>query len=171
VCEKGGSVPDEEREMPSVEDEEMAEVVQAADEAADDAISSEVGGKAGDTSFDVDIIAEMTIDENSELEKPSQALVKPETEEVIGNASEITTDVTGLPVPIVPAETGIQSPAALEPELPTAQSMRDKLHSLIADLGTAMLTREEVNAFEDLFWDAKEKLYGAGKRGRQPVDM
>jgi hypothetical protein len=174
VSEKGGNVTDEERDMPSVEDEEMADVVQATEEAAGEAISSKEGGKAGDTSFDVDIIAETTSDENSELEKSSQALVKLEIEsreEVIGNASEITTDVIGVLVPIAPAETEIQSPAALEPELPTAQSMRDKLQSLIADLDTATLTREEVNAFEDLFWDAKEKLYGAGKRGRQSVDM
>lgn len=50
---------------------------------------------------------------------------------------------------------------------PNMQSMRGKLQSLISELATATLSREEVNVFEDMFWEAKEKLYGAGRRGRE----
>jgi hypothetical protein len=50
--------------------------------------------------------------------------------------------------------------------LAPAPSLKDRLKSLIDDLGTVSMTREEVNAFEDMFMDAKEQLYGAGRRGR-----
>lgn len=49
---------------------------------------------------------------------------------------------------------------------PAMPSMREKLQSLIGELATAVLTRDEVNVFEDMFMDAKEKLYGAARRGR-----
>ncbi len=172
--EKAVHVQEEGLEMPVVEDEEMAEVVQAAEVATNEAISSEEGSKAGDTSFGVEAIAETTIDENSELDKLSSLAIELDVEsreEDVGNSPEITTDATGLPVAISTTEREIQPPATSEPGLPTVQSMGDKLKSLIADLDTAALTREEVNEFEDLFWDAKQKLYGAGKRGLQSVDM
>jgi hypothetical protein len=42
-----------------------------------------------------------------------------------------------------------------------------KLQSIIiGDLGTKALSREEVNEWEDLFFDAKQELYAAGRRGR-----
>jgi hypothetical protein len=44
--------------------------------------------------------------------------------------------------------------------------MKDKLQGLILDLQTAALSREEVNSFEDMFMDAKEQLFAAGRRGR-----
>jgi hypothetical protein len=69
-------------------------------------------------------------------------------------------------VSIVEVNTRFSGEQPQTEEVPTAQSMRDKLQSLISDLDTASLTREEVNAFEDLFMDAKEKLYGAARRGR-----
>jgi hypothetical protein len=53
-----------------------------------------------------------------------------------------------------------------EAEIPTAQSMKSKLESLISDLASAVLTRGELHVFEDMFMDAKEMLYGAGRRGR-----
>lgn len=52
------------------------------------------------------------------------------------------------------------------PKVSTMRGLTDQLQRLIGDLATAALTREEVNIFEDMFMDAKEKLYGAARRGR-----
>jgi hypothetical protein len=51
-------------------------------------------------------------------------------------------------------------------QVSTMEVMRQKLQSLMNDLTTASLTRAEVNEFEDMFMDAKEKLYRAARRGR-----
>jgi hypothetical protein len=45
--------------------------------------------------------------------------------------------------------------------------MKGKLESLIDDLRSAALGREEKREIEDLLDDAKEQLYGAGRRGRE----
>ncbi|KAI9051873.1 hypothetical protein LZ554_004130 [Drepanopeziza brunnea f. sp. 'monogermtubi'] len=54
--------------------------------------------------------------------------------------------------------------------LVTVESMADKLQSLLKDLQTASLSREDVNRLEDLFMDAKGHLYDAARRGRRPAD-
>ncbi|RAL63296.1 hypothetical protein DID88_004372 [Monilinia fructigena] len=53
---------------------------------------------------------------------------------------------------------------------PTSQSIKEKLLSLIKDLKTAALSRREVDEIEDVFMDAKSKLYEAGKRGKRLAD-
>lgn len=53
---------------------------------------------------------------------------------------------------------------------PTSQSIKEKLLSLIKDLEIAALSRREVNEIEDVFMDAKSKLYEAGKRGKRLAD-
>jgi hypothetical protein len=47
---------------------------------------------------------------------------------------------------------------------PTYQSMRAKLSGLIDDLGKASLTRSEISDMEDLFMEAKIKLFGTMRR-------
>lgn len=61
---------------------------------------------------------------------------------------------------------------ATEPTVaaPTYQSIKERLLGLINDLDMAALSRREVHDIEDVFMDAKSKLYGAGKRGRQLAD-
>jgi hypothetical protein len=49
-------------------------------------------------------------------------------------------------------------------DLPTYQSMRTKLSSLVDDLGKASLTRSEISDMEDLFMEAKIKLFGTMRR-------
>ncbi|PQE24404.1 Rap1-interacting factor 1 protein [Rutstroemia sp. NJR-2017a BVV2] len=49
-------------------------------------------------------------------------------------------------------------------DLPTYQSMRAKLSSLVDDLGKASLTRSEISDMEDLFMEAKIKLFGTMRR-------
>lgn len=53
----------------------------------------------------------------------------------------------------------------------TVQSMKDKLQSLITDLHSAALSRQEINELEDMFMDAKRVLYDARLRGRQLADV
>lgn len=56
------------------------------------------------------------------------------------------------------------SPPALRAT--TAQIVADKLQNIITDLSGGVLTRDELHRLEDLFIDAKEALYKAGKRRR-----
>ncbi|KAJ8070516.1 hypothetical protein OCU04_000890 [Sclerotinia nivalis] len=53
---------------------------------------------------------------------------------------------------------------------PTYQNIKERLLSLVKDLGDAALSRDEGNEMEDMFMDAKVQLYGAIKRGRQLAD-
>ncbi|KAF7959072.1 hypothetical protein EAE96_002589 [Botrytis aclada] len=53
---------------------------------------------------------------------------------------------------------------------PTYQAIKERLLSLVRDLGDAALNREEGNEVEDIFMDAKVQLYGAIRRGRQSAD-
>jgi hypothetical protein len=48
----------------------------------------------------------------------------------------------------------------------TVRNMRSKLQSLIGDLKTVMLSRQDVYELEDLFMDAKRQLFEAERRGR-----
>jgi hypothetical protein len=48
----------------------------------------------------------------------------------------------------------------------TFQSLKARMQSVIAGLGLAAFSRAQVNEMEDIFMDAKENLYGAGRRGR-----
>jgi len=41
------------------------------------------------------------------------------------------------------------------------------LESFIEDLKSAALSREEISEYEDMFYDAKEHLYGAARRWRE----
>lgn len=53
---------------------------------------------------------------------------------------------------------------------PTFQNIKERLLSLVKDLGGAALSREEGNEMEDMFMDAKVHLYGAIKRGKELAD-
>lgn len=55
----------------------------------------------------------------------------------------------------------------LREEIPTYGSVQAKVQSLVRDLALVAFTREQVSSLEDMFMDVKEKLYGAGRRGRQ----
>ncbi|KAF7893227.1 uncharacterized protein EAF02_000765 [Botrytis sinoallii] len=62
---------------------------------------------------------------------------------------------------------GIVEPATVAP---TYQTIKERLLSLVRDLGDAALNREQGNEVEDIFMDAKAQLYGAIRRGRQSAD-
>ena len=107
-------------------------------------------------------IADTTIDDSDFLES-SSAMRKS-----IHDNMDISNMVGQAPTPSIEALRGASAPVQAESQegAPTMRSMREKLQGLISELGTAALTREEVNVFEDMFMDAKEKLYGAARRGR-----
>ncbi|KAH7327508.1 Rap1-interacting factor 1 N terminal-domain-containing protein [Rhexocercosporidium sp. MPI-PUGE-AT-0058] len=138
------------------------------------------------TSSNVDFVDETRIDETSLFDTSP---VEPENdidEEVISRHSA-ELPVAGPPVreadaepveqvePEVPFEPAVMPeleviPTAPEPQRVTMQSMKDKLQSLLSDLETSALSRQEVHEMEDIFMDVKRKLYDAEKRGRASMD-
>ena len=59
------------------------------------------------------------------------------------------------------------SATGLTNQPPTFNSIKERMGSLINDLGRSSLTRAEVNDVEDMMMDVKEVLYGAARRGRK----
>jgi hypothetical protein len=140
------------------------ELAETAEEGRGDVNSSREGLKDSD----VEVIAETTIDESSLIGSSADALREAATHEETGvtNVVEHIAISSGEPSQICHPPQDASSRNGSVEEVISAQGMRDKLQSLISDLDTASLTREEVNRFEDMFMDAKEKLYGAARRGR-----
>lgn len=110
-----------------------------------------------------EVIADTTIDDSDSLE--SSAAMRNKS---IHDKMDISNMVEQVPAPSVEILRGAGAPvqAGSTEGGPAMRSMRDKLQGLISELATAALTREEVSVFEDMFMDAKEKLYGAARRGR-----
>lgn len=107
-------------------------------------------------------IADTTMDDSDFLES-SAAMRKS-----IHDRMDISNMIEHGPTQSVEVLRGASAPVQAESQegAPAMPSMREKLQSLIGELATAVLTRDEVNVFEDMFMDAKEKLYGAARRGR-----
>jgi len=97
------------------------------------------------------------VDSMRPVARSSQELAQIEQEVGVQSSEEL--GQRGHPL----ADAEVQTEAE---EASTAKSIRERLQSLIGDLGKAVLTRQEATAFEDMFMDAKEQLYGAARRGR-----
>lgn len=118
---------------------------------------------------DVEFLGETRIEGSNSFDNLNH-VVKPEQEI---EQEIVVTDVPDVNM-ITPEDVAQSEPEKVDalaqsevvPDIPAAQSLKERLQSLIGDLGTASLSREEVNIFEDMFMDAKEQLYGAGRRGR-----
>ena len=110
------------------------------------------------------VFVDTTIDDSDVLESSAVAPNDKSMHEEIDISSIVEQD----PTPSVEGLRGASAPvqASLAESAPTMRSMREKFQGLISELATAVLTREEVSVFEDMFMDAKEKLYGAARRGR-----
>lgn len=122
----------------------------------------------------VDIIEETRIEEFTLSRKSSSPVVE-ETHIEESVLSESWSAAADKPAVIVGKELDIPEaimtkPSAAAPLVSntpaTVDSMADRLQSLLDDLQTASLSREEANRLEDLFMDAKGHLYGAARRGR-----
>ena len=131
--------------------------------------SSEAPVNNEDNISDVEMVADTVIGESSSLENSSSAHNKPETEaqeEVVMSTSKIIT-MSSEPVgQVMPAQAEASVQTEVVVEAPSAQGLKDKLQSILGDLRSVALSRQEMNELEDLFVDAKEQLYGAGRRGR-----
>jgi hypothetical protein len=112
----------------------------------------------------VEAIADTTFDDSDILESSVAAM----RDKLVHEKMDITNTVEPIAIPSVELPLSANAPveAEVKKEALTMQDMKQRLQSLINDLATASLTREEVNVFEDMFMDAKEKLYGAARRGR-----
>ncbi|KAH6662331.1 Rap1-interacting factor 1 N terminal-domain-containing protein [Halenospora varia] len=77
---------------------------------------------------------------------------------------------TSAPLEVERSDAAVQTSQVEEvvrDEIPTYGSVQAKVQSLVRDLALVAFTREQVGSLEDMFMDVKEKLYGAGRRGRQ----
>lgn len=177
-------------------EEESLNISPTAEESIDEATGTSVASEVRPTSPDIERIGETIINEgtfqdesspapesveskndpseevvpatspdhiNSPSAEPVELQNDPLAEIVSATSSDLVTSPSGEPAE---EHSSVDAVLEAEPELPTVQSMKNKLQSLIADMQSAALSREELRGFEDLFDDAKEQLYGAGRRGR-----
>ena len=118
---------------------------------------------------DIEMVADTIIGESSSLENPSSAPSKPEIEareEIVMSTSKISMMSSESVDKVLPTQVDASMQTEVVMEAPSVQVLKDKLHSIIDDLGTVALSRGEMNELEDMFMDAKQLLYGAGQRGR-----
>ncbi|KAL2061126.1 hypothetical protein VTL71DRAFT_7399 [Oculimacula yallundae] len=122
------------------------------------------------TSPDIDALEETRIDETNFFDKSSEV----EPDDVI--EEETVSEPSPLPLTEQSVHEGgaevlqPEVPVIVEPEKVTGASMLSKLLSLVDDLKTASLGRVDVSRMEDAFYEAKNLLYRAEKRGREPID-
>jgi len=105
------------------------------------------------------------------ISQPAEpAPTSPPTDGILTSESPILSAKPENDIPSAQAELELEPEPEpereVEVEVNAVQSLKDKLRGLILELQTAALSREEVNGFEDMFIDAKEQLYAAGRRGR-----
>jgi hypothetical protein len=112
----------------------------------------------------IEAIADTTFDDSDILESSVTAMRHKLVHEKMDIMDRV--EPTAIPSVELSVTTNARVETEVKKEVPTMQDMKQRLQSLINDLATASLTREEVNVFEDMFMDAKEKLYGAARRGR-----
>jgi hypothetical protein len=149
--------------------DELFNIAQTADESMDQFADISGATEAQATSPDIERVEETIINEPTFKDESSPAPETPEsendtTEEVIPATTSDAIE-TSFEAP-VEEQTSPAASEEVEPEISAFQSMRGKLESLIGDLKTVALTREEVHKLEDLFFDAKKHLYSAEQRGR-----
>jgi len=153
----------------SVQDESISGSPIIEDVVMEDEIPNNAHGKEFPVSSNDEVIEETIIDNARLLDLLSSAPAKlveniqrPEDANDLQTMVVLPKEVAQTQTPQVDASSQTESIV----EIPTAQSMMSKLQSLIGDLGKASLTREEVNTIEDMFMEAKQHLYGAGRKGR-----
>jgi hypothetical protein len=135
----------------------------------DDLLASKDADRGIQNTSNPELIEEIIIGESSSVENSSSASTNWDAEvrrEMVMNISKMTTIYSEPVDQVLPVQTiaAVQIEAVINN--PTADSLKAKLQSIVSDLGTVALNREEINELEDLFMDAKQQLYGAGRRGR-----
>ena len=118
---------------------------------------------------DIEMVADTIIGDSRSLEKSCSASNKPGTEtrkEVVSSTSGVITIPSDPVEHALPGQANVYIQTDVVVEAQSVQGLKDKLQSIIGDLRSVTLSRTEMNELEDLFVDAKEQLYGAGRRGR-----
>jgi len=120
------------------------------------------------TTPDIERIEETVIYEDSFKDESSPA---PQTPESDDNPSAEVVPATASELVKSPAPSEEQAPSAesveVEREVLPNQRLKLKFESFIEDLKGAALSRSEIQEYEDMFYDAKEHLYGAARRWRE----
>jgi hypothetical protein len=119
------------------------------------------------TTPDIDRIEETIINEGAFKDESSPAAETPSSDEdpsaeVVATSS----DLVDSPA-LAEEQASTAEPNEVAPEISENQRMKGKLESFIEDLKSAALSREEISEYEDMFYDAKEHLYGAARRWRE----
>lgn len=117
---------------------------------------------------DLGVVADTIIGESHSLKTSSSASGKPDEEahETVMSTSNIIA-VSSEPVDqVLPVQVNNSVQTEEVVGAPSADGVKAKLQSIIGDLGTITLSRDELNELEDMFMDAKQQLYGARQRGR-----
>ncbi|MAD85615.1 MAG: hypothetical protein CL912_21855 [Deltaproteobacteria bacterium] len=138
-------------------------------------VDMDAAGADEATSPSFDVIEETTIDETSLLEKSSPAVeqINNIDEKAVIHPAEMPIAASSAPDTVaepVEASPIVEVQVRVEEQPVTAESMADKLQSLLKDLQSAALSRQEVNKLEDLFFEAKRHMYAAEERGRASAD-
>lgn len=163
------STPDEDIDIAETANE-LLNTAETADESFDKATDVPLTSEVQATSPDIERVEETVINESTFKEESSPAAETPESEndpsaEIIpATTSDAIETLSGTSAE---EQISTEVPEEIEPEVSTFQNMKGKLESLIDDLRSAALGREEKREIEDLLDDAKEQLYGAGRRGRE----
>ncbi|KAE9367261.1 hypothetical protein N431DRAFT_385492 [Stipitochalara longipes BDJ] len=124
--------------------------------------------EAQTNSPDIDRIEETIINEGALKNEPSPPPETPESDddlsaEVVAATSSELAESPAL----VEEHTSTAEPNEVVPQISANQRMKVKLESFIEDLKSAALSRSEIQEYEDMFYDAKEHLYGAARRWRE----
>ena len=127
----------------------------------------------GRNASDVEMVADTILGDSSSLNLSSSAAGEVAGEvdgeaqqEAVISASKIVTMSVERMEQALPAQADAFMQTETAVEAPSVQGLKDRLQSIIGDLGGMALSRDEMNKLEDMFMDAKQQLYGAGQRGR-----
>jgi hypothetical protein len=124
------------------------------------------------TTPDIDRIEETRIEETiiNEGAFKDESSPAPETpasdEDPSAEVLATSSDLMDSPA-LAEEQASTAEPNEVAPEISENQRMKGKLESFIEDLKSAALSREEISEYEDMFYDAKEHLYGAARRWRE----
>ncbi len=115
---------------------------------------------------EIELVPDTVIVETSSLEKSCSAVEHGDT-----NSVDVTMQTKSVIKSAVSSSSKLAEEPAAQTSNITASSLKDTLRRLISDLDQAVLSKQDVYEFEDMFMDAKRKLYDAELRGRSSAEL
>ena len=150
-----------------------AEELVTEDRPTDDAHDTLIGNSVEATSSDIEKVEETIInrstfnDESSPVAETPESNNDPSAEIVPATTSDV---IESPPALSLEEQTSANAREEIEPRV-SIQSMKDKLQSLIDDMATAVVTRDEGHELEDMIYSLNTTLRGAQRRGREWSEM